>query len=145
MGDLGAFDCRISQLPREKDVIDYFRWRHEDAHRNALSAHCYWLLRSKGKTARQATKEIEGKSTSFKNELLFQNGINFNEIPSWQKRGIGMYWQAIDKEGWNPIKKEKILTKRRDIKVDMDLPLGEAYSQFILKMIHKNTNDDMVG
>lgn len=145
LGDIGAFDCRISQLPRTKDVVDYFRWRHEDAHRNALSAHCYWLLRKKGKTARQATREIEGKSTSFKNELLFQNGINFNEIPSWQKRGIGMYWQTFDKEGWNPIKKEKIVTKRRGIKIDMELPLGNAYSQFILEMIHKNTDDDMVG
>ena len=25
LGDVGAFDCRISQLPRQEDVIDYFR------------------------------------------------------------------------------------------------------------------------
>ncbi len=56
-----------------------------------------------------------------------------------------MYWQTFDKEGWNPIKKEKIVTKRRGIKVDMELPLGNAYNQFILEMIHKNTDDDMVG
>lgn len=36
-GALGAFDCRISQLPATGDVVDYFRWRYEDAHRNALS------------------------------------------------------------------------------------------------------------
>ena len=133
LGDVGSFDCRISQLPRVQDVVDYFRWRNEDAHRNALSAHCYWLLRKKGKTARQATKEINGKSTSFKNELLFQNGINFNELPNWQKRGIGFYWQIIDKEGWNPISEEKISTKRRVLKVDLEIPMGEAYNRFILK------------
>jgi tRNA(His) 5'-end guanylyltransferase len=48
LGALACFDCRVSQLPTEQNVIDYFRWRHEDAHRNALNAHCYWRLRSEG-------------------------------------------------------------------------------------------------
>ena len=37
---LAAFDCRISQLPSLDLVVDYFRWRGEDARRNALNAHC---------------------------------------------------------------------------------------------------------
>src|SRR4051812_38231741 len=41
LGALACFDCRISQLPTEEDVLDYFRWRNEDAHRNALNAHGY--------------------------------------------------------------------------------------------------------
>ena len=141
LGDIGAFDCRISQLPREQDVIDYFRWRNEDAHRNALNAHCYWLLRNKGESATKATKQIERKSTSFKNELLFENGINFNELPSWQKRGIGLYWQEFDKVGWNPVKKEEVITKRKDIKVDLEIPMGNDYNQFVEKILNKNKKD----
>ena len=137
LGDVGAFDCRISQLPREHDVVDYFRWRNEDAHRNALNAYCYWLLRDKGKTAIQATKEIEGKSTSFKNELLFSEGINFNDLPNWQKRGVGLYWSHFEKEGWNPTKKEKVVARRREIKVDLEIPMGEEYHQFILEILKK--------
>lgn len=137
LGDIGAFDCRISQLPREQDVVDYFRWRNEDAHRNALNAHCYWLLRDKGKSAIQATKEIEGKSTSFKNELLFKNGINFNDLPNWQKRGIGLYWHSFDKDGWNPVKEEKVIAKRREIKVDLEIPMGNEYNQFIAEILNK--------
>lgn len=135
LGDIGAFDCRISQLPSKEDVVDYFRWRNEDAHRNALNAHCYWLLRDKGMSATLATWEIEGKSTVFKNELLLENGVNFSEVPSWQKRGIGCYWHDFEKEGWNPIKEEKVIAKRREIYVDYDLPLGNAYNTFILKML----------
>lgn len=137
LGAVGAFDCRISQLPREKDVVDYFRWRNEDAHRNALNAHCYWLMRDKGKTAIEATKEIEGKSTSFKNELLFENGINFKDLPNWQKRGVGLFWGSFEKEGWNPTKKEKVVVKRREITVDLDIPMGDDYDQFILEILKK--------
>lgn len=46
LGDLASFDCRICQLPTVQLVVDYFRWRQEDAHRNALHAHCYWKARS---------------------------------------------------------------------------------------------------
>ena len=46
LGAMGCFDCRLSQLPSRELVVDYFRWRNEDAHRNALSAHAYWLLRN---------------------------------------------------------------------------------------------------
>lgn len=134
-GHIGVFDCRISQLPREQDVAEYFRWRQEDAHRNALSAHCYWLLRKQGLSPRKATKDIEGKSASFKNELLFENGINFNELPSWQKRGIGFYWKPYQKEGWNPVKEEAVWVERRAITTDMELPYGDAYNNLIKSFV----------
>ena len=88
LGDLGAFDCRICELPNRALVVDYFRWRMEDASRNALSSHCYWLLRKQGQTMTAATQALEGMSVADKNELLFNNGINFNTLPNWQKRGV---------------------------------------------------------
>jgi tRNA(His) guanylyltransferase len=112
LGALGAFDCRISQMPTAELVIDYFRWRQEDAHRNALNSHCYWLMRRQGVSVRKATDALIGKSVADKNELLFQNGINFNDLPNWQKRGIGVYWSAFEKEGLNPLTGEKVLATR---------------------------------
>lgn len=50
LGSIGCFDCRISQLPTAELVVDYFRWRNEDAHRNALNAHCYWSMRKRGQS-----------------------------------------------------------------------------------------------
>jgi tRNA(His) guanylyltransferase len=67
---------------------------------------------------------------------LFQNGINFNDLPTWQKRGIGLYWAEIDKEGFNPIKQEKTFVKRREIKVDYDLPMRDAYDVLVSQLIH---------
>ena len=72
VGDVASFDCRISQLPTLELVIDYFRWRSEDAHRNALNSHCYWMLRKEGNSARKATSIMNKMSVADKNELLFQ-------------------------------------------------------------------------
>lgn len=135
LGDIAAFDCRISQLPTAGLVVDYFRWRNEDAHRNALNAHCYWLLRKQGLSVTQATARVSGLSVSLKNELLFQNGINFNDLPSWQKRGVGLYWETYEKEGENLATGEAVTVQRRRIRVEMDLPMKDAYSAFIEKFL----------
>lgn len=131
LGGVAAFDCRVSQLPNKALVTDYFRWRNEDAHRNALNAHCYWMMRKKGKTAAQATAYFAGKSVAEKNEYLFQNGQNFNDVPNWQKRGIGFYWESYGKKGLNPIEGTETRAVRQRIKTDMDLPMKEEYGAFV--------------
>ena len=131
LGRQAIFDCRMIPLPNQELVKDYFRWRQEDAHRNALNAHCYWMLRKNGASISEATSALEGKSVAYKNELLFQSGINFNELPSWQKRGVGLYWDTFEKTGHNPISGEDVVTTRRGIKVDYDIPLGDNYGIFV--------------
>ena len=135
LGDVGAFDCRLSELPNKQLVIDYFRWRNEDAHRNALNAHCYWRLRQDNFSKKEATSRIEGLSIADKNELLFQYGINFNELPNWQKRGIGLYWKEVEKEGLNPKNNEKVFFCRQELFVDFELPMRDEYDKFISNLI----------
>ena len=135
LGTVAAFDCRISQLPNINLVVDYFRWRNSDAHRNALSAHSYWMLRKQGLSGRSANSKIEHLTTAGKNELLFENGINFNDLPSWQKRGVGCYWETYLKEGFNPISNQQVFNERQRIKVDLELPIYEEYSGFIRNFI----------
>ncbi|KAF3889658.1 MULTISPECIES: tRNA(His) guanylyltransferase Thg1 family protein [Nostocales] len=138
LGDIGAFDCRISQLPSMEEVVNYFRWRHEDAHRNSLNSHCYWSLRRDGNNATQATKRLQKMSVADKNELLFQYGINFNQLPNWQKRGVGLYWEEYEKLGYNPVNGEVVPTTRRRILHDFNLPMKDEYSQFITKIINSS-------
>lgn len=115
----------------KSQVIDYFCWRQADAARCALNGWCYWILRKAGKSAKQATSMLEGKSVAFKNDLLFEYGINFNDLPTWQRRGIGLYWQEYEKEGYNPISKQAIVVKRRRIEIERELPMKEAYAELI--------------
>lgn len=133
--DLACFDCRISELPNLDLVVDYFRWRNEDAHRNALNAHCYWLLRKEGQTVQQATAALNKISVAEKNELLWQRGINFNDLPLWQRRGTGLYWERVQKTGTNPLTHEVVSTQRRQLKKDLELPMRDEYGLLVRTLI----------
>ncbi len=136
LGDVGAFDCRVCQLPTREHVVDYFRWRAEDAHRNALNAHCYWALRKKDQSAKSATEQLLGMSVSKKNDFLFeQAGINFNELPAWQRRGVGVYKEPIEVSGKNPQTGDTVSSVRYQNKIDSELPMKEAYADFIKQII----------
>lgn len=136
LGALAAFDCRICELPNEGLVRDYFRWRNEDAVRNALNGHCYWALRRAGADADGAGKRLIGMSVADKNELLFQHGMNFNhDVPAWQKRGIGLYWETYDKPALNPKTGASVTTTRRRVKRDFELPMRDAYGAFVQQFI----------
>jgi tRNA(His) guanylyltransferase len=135
LGSAAVFDCRISQLPSAEYVVDYFRWRGEDARRNALNAHGYWLLRKQGRSVGEATAALEGLSVSGKNELLFRNGVNFNDLPAWQKRGSGLWWEEYERIASNPITGEAVSARRRRIRRDSELPAKDAYATFLRSLI----------
>lgn len=138
LGRVATFDCRTVPLPNKEKVADYFMWRQEDSHRNSLNAHCYWAIRKEGADQNTATEMLEGKSVSYKNEILFQKGINYNNLPSWQKRGIGVYFTNVNREGYNPVTSETVITQRRELYTDYNIPIGEEYRSFILDIIEKN-------
>lgn len=131
------FDSRIWIGSGIDAVLDYFRWRQSDAARCALNGWAYWTLRKNGKSMEDATRFLEGKSVDFKNELLFQNGINFNNVPVWQRHGTGIYLEMYEKEGVNPVTGERVLGTRRRVKVDEALPRKEEYSRFLLKLLER--------
>jgi tRNA(His) 5'-end guanylyltransferase len=128
------FDSRVWVGVSNDDVVDYFRWRQSDASRCCLNGWCYWTLRGKGKSALEATKALEGKTFSEKNELLHKHGINFNNVPAWQKRGCGIYWENFEKNGFNPKKNETSMALRRRVYVNRDLPRGPEYASLVTKL-----------
>jgi tRNA(His) 5'-end guanylyltransferase len=135
LGALAVFDCRISELPNINLVVDYFRWRSEDAHRNALNAHCYWKLRHDGQSVQAATQALEGVSVANKNELLFQRGINFNELPLWQRRGVGLLWEWQEHEAVNRLTGEAVQARRRRIRRELEMPMKDDYSAFLQNLL----------
>jgi tRNA(His) 5'-end guanylyltransferase len=77
-------------------------------------------------------------SVAAKNELLFQFDVNFNDLPRWQKRGVGLYWEEYDKVGENPVTGETAVARRRRIKRELDLPMKDEYGEFVKSFLSQS-------
>ena len=135
LGDLACFDCRISALPTTGRVADYFRWRAEDALRNGLNAHSYWGLRKQGVGAADAARRLKSLSLSDKNELLLSMGIHVNELPAWQRRGVGLHYETCTVDGVDPRTGANVPAVRRRLKVEEELPVRDAYGAFVRELL----------
>lgn len=72
------FDCRVWNTPNLVEATNTLVWRELDATKNAISmaAQHYY-----------SHKELQNKNGKEMQEMLFQKGINFNDYPSFFKRG----------------------------------------------------------
>ena len=71
------FDCRAFVLP-EAEVTNYFLWRQQDATRNSVQM----LAQSM-----HSHKELHKKNNSELQEMCFQKGANWNDLPTTHRRG----------------------------------------------------------
>lgn len=130
----GVFDCRICQLPRDEDVVDYFRWRQADAKRNARNAHVYWTLRDEGMTPRAADKQMATLDWNEKTQFLLDHGIDTEKLPEWMTHGTGFRWENFQKKGVDPRTGETKLATRRRV-IHERLPEGDIYGQYIRDLL----------
>lgn len=133
-GEPAHFDSRVWLGTAVSDVVDYFSWRQADAARCALNGWCYWTLRKAGQSRREATQVLSGASTADKNELLFRHGINFNELPAWQRRGIGLWWETYQRAGHDPLRGADVSANRRRVITGRELPVKDSYRALVEKL-----------
>lgn len=89
-GKLAYFDSRVFTIPFQTEVENYFIWRQQDATRNSISNVAQSLY---------THKELTGKSSNQKQELIFQKGINWNDFAPRYKRGRLITKEFFDKQG----------------------------------------------
>lgn len=77
-GQMAQFDARAHNIPKE-EVNNYFIWRQQDASRNSVQMFGRHFF---------SQKEMQGKNNSqVQDMLMLQKGINWNDVPTWMKRG----------------------------------------------------------
>ncbi len=76
-GRVAQFDSRAFVVP-QRDVCNYFVWRQQDATRNSLQSLAQSLYSS---------KQLHGVKHAGLQEMCFQAGHNWNDLPTAQKRG----------------------------------------------------------
>jgi tRNA(His) guanylyltransferase len=83
------FDCRVWQVPTLTEAAEVFVWREDDATKNSITMaalSCY------------SDRELDGKGSAEKQEMLFQRGINWNEYPGFFKRGTYLQRRQVARE-----------------------------------------------
>lgn len=131
-----AFDCKLFVYPTYLQVIDHFRWRMSDAERNSLNSFCYYTLLDSGISPTRAQKIMSGLSVSDKHEILYKYNRNWNNLETWKKRGFGIYFTRLLRQGYNPVEKIEVEAVRKQLVVNDDLPIGVPYQGFISNIIH---------
>jgi tRNA(His) guanylyltransferase len=72
------FDARVWNVPSKEDALAYAQWRQIDATTNAVSMAAH---------SQFSAKELHGVGSNNMQEMLWQKGINFNDYPTFFKRG----------------------------------------------------------
>lgn len=141
LGEIVEFDSRLWVGETIDDVVDYFRWRQSDSIRCSLTAWSYWTLRHEGKSPTEATSLLDRAFAADKRALLLERGIQFEDLPGWQRNGTGMHWEAYTKETQNRKTGEDVQVLRRRIVINEDLVLREAYGVFLKDLIIEAESD----
>lgn len=75
---LPTFDARVWSVPTRAEGANVFLWREWDATKNSVSM---------AAAAYYSHKQLHGKNSGEKQEMLFRKGINWNDYPAFFKRG----------------------------------------------------------
>jgi tRNA(His) 5'-end guanylyltransferase len=73
-----VFDCRVWQVPTTAEAANVFLWREQDATKNAISMAAQSVY---------SHKQLQNKNGSEMKKMLSQKDIDFNDYPSFFKRG----------------------------------------------------------
>ena len=109
------FDARAWVMP-ESDVTNNFIWRQQDASRNSVQM----LARSL-----YSHKEVTDHKNSELQEMCFQQGSNWNDLPTWQKRG----WCIVKKQV--QITTDKGVAMRGKWMEDLEIPIFTQDQQWL--------------
>jgi tRNA(His) 5'-end guanylyltransferase len=81
-----VFDCRVWNVPLEYEACNCLIWREMDATRNSVSMAARSFY---------SHKELHGKNSSQMQEMMFQKGQNWNDYPSFFKRGTYVFRKPV--------------------------------------------------
>jgi tRNA(His) 5'-end guanylyltransferase len=75
---LPTFDARVWNVPNRAEGTNVFLWREWDATKNSVSM---------AAAAHYSHKQLHGKNSQQKHDMLFEAGVNWNDYPAFFKRG----------------------------------------------------------
>jgi len=107
---LPVFDCRVWNVPNKTEAVNCILFREIDCLKNSISMAARSFY---------SHKEVDRKTGSEQQEMLFKKGINFNDYPVFFKRGT--YVQKIKTSRKFTIDEISKLPKKHAARINSDL------------------------
>jgi len=126
-----TFDARVWTVPTITEAINNFLWREQEATKNSISMAARTLY---------SQKQLDGKTSDQQQEMMWVQGMNWNEYPADFKRGTYLIRSHITM----PFSAEEIekLPEKHEARTNPDLevrrnvvktleipPLGQIHNQ----------------
>lgn len=115
-----SFDSRIIPMSTN-EVPEYFKWRQDESWRNCINAYGLWSLRKKY-PADAAASKLFGLDLSDIKDMMAEEGVNFDEIDNWEKRGFAVYKNIHHVKQYNKKTDSQELVTKKYLFRDFGLP-----------------------
>lgn len=116
---LATFDARAWVLPQD-EVTNYFLWRQMDATKNSVS------MVSQAHFPHHELQGLDGGA--LQDKLFKEKGLNWNDLPVWQKHGACIVKQEYLKG----------TAVRRKWDVDLNTPVFSQDREYINRFVYTN-------
>ena len=120
--ELATFDSRAWVLPQD-EVTNYFLWRQQDATKNSIA------MVAQANFPHKELQGLDGKK--LQDKLFLEKGINWNDLPVWQKRGA-----CITKQNY---KKGEVIRSKWD--VDLNTPIFSQNREYINQYVYLSKDE----
>ena len=114
-----VFKCRLFSFGQPELAVAYFSWRQQEAPLDGLSRHCAFHLSKEDRTPAEVNAILDGLGPLEMEEILRQQGVEYADLPSWQRHGAGVY---LTDDG-------------QRVKVDTDLPKETEFGPFLQQFL----------
>lgn len=113
------FDARVDPFPKE-EIVNAFWWRESDAERNSVQGFARTLY---------SHKECHLKNSAQLKQMLLNKGVNWEELPTSQKRGRCIVKTQVPKTVMIKGKEEVIM--RNSWVIDNNIPIFHQDRNYI--------------
>lgn len=120
LGDVYTFDVRLFEIPSVELARTYFLWQRRRAESAAIERYATHTLLELGTATKSIPNILSGLDNEQRIALLRQNGVDYPELPAWQRYGSAVYTSHDDARGAHLV-------------IDLRLPDGEHYPAYLAK------------
>lgn len=115
--ELAVFDARAAVYPVH-EVTNYFIWRQQDAIKNSIS------MVAQAAFSHNSLHKLNG--LQLREKLLAEADIDWNELPTWQKRGVCISQVLFERRG----------AIRKRWEVDMSIPIFTQEKSYVQERVY---------